>query len=387
MPKIRLTKKIVEAIAPEAKDVIVWDSDLPGFGLKVTPAGKRVYFCYFRSLAGQQRRPTIGPHGVLTCDEARGIAKDMLAEVRKGGDPSLARQEKRQAPTFAEFAERYLADHARLKKKPLSVEADERNLRNHILPQLGGKKLSDINRADIARFHQSLREKPGAGNRCLMLLSKMFNLAELWGFRPDYTNPCRHIEKYGERKIKRFLMGDEYARLGAILGETAKTQPAVTAAILLLIYTGCRRDEILTLRWDYVDFDRKCLNLPDSKTGEKSVHLNEAALEVLQSIAPVEGNPWVIVGSIRGAHLVNIEKPWRAIRERAGLPDVRLHDLRHSFVSIGAAMGLGLPILGTLVGHKDVSTTQGYAHLDDNPVKAANERIGQEITKVMRKPK
>lgn len=212
MTKIRLTKKFVEAISPGEKDVIVWDSEVAGFGVKVTPLGKRAYFCYFRTLAGQQRRPSIGPHGVLTCDEARGIAKDMLAEVRKGGDPSLARQEKRQAPTLAEFAERYLADHARLKKKPLSVEADERNLRNHVLPYLGGKKLPDIDRADVARFHQSMREKPGAANRCLMLLSKMFNLAELWGLRPDNTNPCRHIEKFGERKIKRFLLGDEYKR-------------------------------------------------------------------------------------------------------------------------------------------------------------------------------
>lgn len=387
MAKIRLTKKSVEAIIPGEKDVIVWDEDLPGFGMKVTPSGKRSYFCYFRTLGGQERRPSIGQHGVLTCDEARNIAKDMLAEVRQGGDPSQARQEQRQAPTLAEFAERYLADHARPKKKALSVEADERNLKNHVLPALGRKKLPDITRADIARFHHGMHDKPGAANRCLMLLSKIFNLAELWGLRPDNTNPCRHIEKFAEKKIKRFLSRAEYARLGAVLAETNIKQPSVTAAILLLIYTGCRRDEILTLRWEHVDFDHKSLNLPDSKTGQKSVHLNEAALDVLRAIQPVEGNPWVIVGNIKGRHLVNIEKPWRAIRERAGLADVRLHDLRHSFASVGAATGIGLPILGALMGHKEATTTQRYAHLAADPLRAANELIGQEITRVMRKPK
>jgi len=140
MPKMKLTKRVVEAVEPEKRDVIVWDTDLPGFGLKVTPAGKRVYFCYYRTRAGQQRRPTIGQHGVLTAEEARGIAKAMLAEVTQGEDPSQNRQEMRRAPTLAEFSERYLTDHARTKKKPLSVLADERNLSNHILPALGPRR-------------------------------------------------------------------------------------------------------------------------------------------------------------------------------------------------------------------------------------------------------
>jgi integrase len=390
MPKFKLTKSTVEAIQPTDKDVIFWDKELPGFGVKVTPAGRRVYFCYYRTESGQQRRPMIGQHGHLTCGEARGIAKDMLADVRKGGDPSHSRKEKRQALILEEFAERYLSDHARSKKKPLSVEADERNLRNHVLPALGRKKLPEITRADVARFHQSMRDKPGAANRCLMLLSKMFNLAELWGLRPDSTNPCRHIEKFAERKIERFLSPDELARLGTVLvdAEAKKTAPAaVIAAIRLLIFTGCRRDEILTLRWEHVDMDRQCLRLPDSKTGAKSIHVNSAGMETLHAIPRVEGNPWVIVGAKRGSHLVNIEKPWRALRERAGLADLRLHDLRHSFASIGAAAGLGLPMIGALLGHREAATTQRYAHLAADPLRAANELIGREIAKAMGAPK
>jgi len=386
MPKMKLTKRVVEAVEPEKRDVIVWDTDLPGFGLKVTPAGKRVYFCYYRTRAGQQRRPTIGQHGVLTAEEARGIAKAMLAEVTQGEDPSQNRQEMRRAPTLAEFSERYLTDHARTKKKPLSVLADERNLSNHILPALGTKKVSDIARADVALFHRALHATPGAANRCLMLLSKMFNLAELWGLRPDNTNPCRHIEKYAERKIERYLSLEEMARLGSVLseaeGHNGESVPVI-AAIRLLAFTGCRRDEILTLQWEHVDRERLCLRLPDSKTGAKTVHLNAAALEVLESIPKREGNPWVIPGSKAGSHLVNIEKPWRRLREKAGIADVRLHDLRHNFASVGAAAGLGLPILGALLTHKDAATTQRYAHLAADPLKAANEVIGQKMAKAM----
>jgi integrase len=390
MAKVRLTKKVVEAIAPGERDVIVWDEDLQGFGVKVTPSGRRTYFCYFRTLAGQERRPSIGLHGTLTCDEARGIAKDMLADVRKGNDPSQNRQEQRRAPTLAEFSERYLSDHARTKKKPLSVEADERNLANHVLPALGNKKLPSITRADVARFHQSMKDTPGAANRCLMLLSKMFNLAELWGVRPDGSNPCRLIEKYAERKIERYLSPEELGRLGAVLLAAEKVgdvSAPVIAAIRLLIFTGCRREEILTLRWEHVDRERQCLRLPDSKTGAKSVQLNAAALDVLERIPRRGDDPWVISGSKAGNHLINIEKPWRRVRDRAGLSDVRLHDLRHSFASVGAAAGLGLPMIGALLGHKEAATTQRYAHLAADPLRAANELIGQEIAKAMGRPK
>lgn len=386
MPKLKLTKRVVEAVTPASRDIILWDTDLTGFGCKITPKGKRIYFCYYRTRAGQQRRPTIGPHGNLTCGEARDIAKNMFADVAKGEDPSGERKRHRTAPTLAEFSERYLSQHARVKKKPLSAQADERNLRNHILPALGRKKVTDISRTDVAAFHQSMREKPSAANRCLMLLSKMFNLAELWGVRPDGTNPTRHIEKFKERKIERYLSAEELARLGKVLADCERVgseSASVIAVLRLLIFTGCRRDEILTLRWQDVDLDKACLRLPDSKTGAKQVFLNSSALEVLANTKRRENNPYVIPGAKRGRHLVNIEKPWRRIRERADLPDVRLHDLRHSFASIGAEVGLGLPMIGALLGHKDAATTQRYAHLASDPLRHANEIVGQLITATM----
>ncbi len=382
MAKARLTKKSVEAIEPAEKEIILWDADLTGFGCKVTPKGRRIYFCYYRTKGGQQRRPTIGRHDPLTCDEARNIARQMLADVATGGDPSAQRQEHRLGATLAGLSERYLSEHARVKKKPGSVAEDERNLSNHILPALGQKKLSDLTRSDVARFHQSMHRKPGAANRCIALLSKMFNLAELWELRSDGSNPCRHIQKFPERKIERYLSPEEMGHLGKVLADSEAQgfeKLSVIAAIQLLILTGCRRNEILTLQWDHVDLDHNCLRLPDSKTGSKVVYLNGAAREVLGRLEHLESNPYVIIGAKRGTHLVNIEKPWRRIRDRAGLHDVRLHDLRHSFASIGAAAGLGLPMIGALLGHKEASTTQRYAHLAADPLRQANELIGEHI--------
>jgi integrase len=253
----------------------------------------------------------------------------------------------------------------------------------------------------VIDFHRGLAAKPYAANRALALLSKAFNLAELWGWREDGSNPCRHIRKYAETKRKRFLSPKELAALGEALAraeadgaltlppsaERAEKRvpiaPAAIAAIRLLILTGARKDEIQSLRWDWVDMEGGRLNLPDSKTGEKAVPLGAAALAVLSVIPRVEGNPHVIVGGKPGAALVNLKDPWGAIREVAGLEDVRIHDLRHSFASVGAAGGLSLPIIGAILGHTQASTTQRYAHLSDDPLRAAATTIGDRISAAM----
>jgi integrase len=210
----------------------------------------------------------------------------------------------------------------------------------------------------------------------------MFNLAEQWGLRPDNSNPCRHVEKYKERKIERFLSNEELARLGEVLAEAERTQtemPSVIAALRLLLFTGCRLSEILTLRWDEVDLENQCLRLRESKTGAKVVYLPSAAIEVLSVIEQQDNNPFVIVGAKRGSHLVNLQKPWRRIRANAGLEDVRIHDLRHSFASVAAASGLSLPIIGALLGHTQPQTTQRYAHLVGDPLREAVDLIGSRI--------
>jgi integrase len=315
----------------------------------------------------------------------------MLAEVSGGGDPSRTRQDDRKSPTFREFAERYMLEHSLKRKKPNSVATDRRLLDNHILSALGAKKIQAIDRKDIRALHQGMAAIPYAANRAMTLLAHLFTMAEKWGVRPDGTNPCRHVERFPEEKRERYLTPDEINRLSEVLAkaEQEQTEPAaVVLALRLLLLTGCRMGEILTLQWAFLDMDKGVLNLPDSKTGKKTVYLSAPALAVLAAAERLPGNAYVVPGRKPGACLVNLEKPWRRVRARAGLESVRLHDLRHTFASMGAAAGLSLPMIGKLLGHTQVQTTARYAHLAADPMMQAANTIGHTIAGAMQgKPK
>jgi integrase len=210
----------------------------------------------------------------------------------------------------------------------------------------------------------------------------MMNLAERWGMRPDGSNPCRHVEKFAERKRERMLSAEELGRLGGALADY-NGSPYVVAAVKLLVFTGARLSEVLGLRWDWVDFSRGEARLPDSKTGAKTLHLPPPALAVLSALPRMDGNPHVICGRVEGAALVNLEKPWRQIRKSADLDGVRLHDLRHAFASVAASAGMGLPIIGKMLGHAQAATTARYAHLASDPVKAAAATVAGGIADAM----
>jgi integrase len=262
-----------------------------------------------------------------------------------------------------------------------------------ILPVLGSRRVLQITRAEVERLQLSMRDRPTMGNRVVSLLSTLFHFAERRDLVPAFFNPSRGVQRFPERRRERFLSAQELARLGAALKtledgyEAGKDPrrlsselPAAVAALRLLIFTGARVNEIVALRWDQVDFQRGLLRLPDSKTGAKAIQLNAPALELLVERYEARGDSsWVIPGDVPGEHLVNLGKIWRRIRERAELEDVRLHDLRHSFASMGAAAGLSLPLIGALLGHRQPSTTQRYAHLADDPVRSASELVGSRI--------
>jgi integrase len=382
---VRLTKRFVESRAPAAKDTFHWDEEVPGFGLRVKPSGRRSYVIQYRTRGRVSRRYTIGAHGLYTVEKAREKARRLLQAVRDGRDPAAEKDDALTAPTVAKLAERYLAEHAASKKKLSSIQSDKSNLNKHVLPELRQRPVAEVTRADIMKLRHQMRETPGAANRTLALLSKMFNLAEKWGWRPDGSNPCRHVERYPERKMERFLSVDELRRLGDALAEAARTQsvsPSAVAAVRLLVFTGCRVGEILTLQWAHTDEAQKCLRLPDSKTGAKIVHLNAPALEVLAGIGKRDDNPFVIGGRGEGS-LQSLRRPWLNVRKAAGLEDVRLHDLRHSFASVAVAGGLSLPVIGALLGHTQAATTQRYAHLAADPLKQATEMIGSRIAAAM----
>src|SRR6516165_8446047 len=384
MPK--LTKRIADATKPAPdREIFRWDSELRGFGLRVKPTGVKSYIIQYRTPAGTSRRMTIGQHGVLTSEEARKEAKIQLGRVAKGDDPAADKAAARNGISFAAFAERYLSDHAATKKKPSSVRMDQINLKKHILPALGRKRLDSVSRADVVRLHHSMRATPGAANRCLALLSKMLNLAEQWGERPDGSNPCRHVEKYRENKRNRFLSAAELARLGAACQrceQDGTISPSFLALVRLLIFTGARLSEIQKAQWDWVDFETGVLRLPDSKTGAKLIMLPAPALEVLARLPRMEGNPYVITGE-DNRYLVNVWKQWAILREVAELKNIRLHDLRHSFASVGAAGGMPLNLIGGLLGHRQTQTTLRYAHLAADPLKAAANQIAGVIAATM----
>lgn len=378
----KMTKRFVDSLDPRDKEYVEWDGDLSGFGIRVRPTGRKSFIVWYRNETGRARKLTLGTYGQLTVAEARKMALGKLAEVAAGDDPAETKVKARGGVTVADLAERYMEQHARPKKKPLSIEGDQRFIDKVIAPKLGKRSVQDITRQDIAKLHHSLRKTPVKANRLIALMSKMFNLAEAWGLRPDGSNPCRHIQKFKEKAHTRYLSTEELSRLGAALKDAevrGKELPVAIAAIRLLMFTGMRKAEALNLKWSQVQFDRAVIELDDSKTGEKPVYLNESALAVLADLPRVKGNPYVFPGRSQGGHLVGLHRPWNRIRTNAGLMDVRLHDLRHSFASIAAASGMGLPLIGALLGHSQPQTTNRYAHFADDPQRAAAQKIGQEI--------
>jgi integrase len=383
MPK--LTKRTVEAAEIKEKDYFLWDDGLPGFGLRVLPSGRRQFVVQYR--AGRRpRRISLGPSTALTCDQARTRAITIIAAVRNGEDPARNRDEGRQAIIVSELAERFDTEHITLRLKDTTAKGYRRSLERFILPAFGRLRVTEVTRADVAQLHHDMRHIPYDANRCLEIVSKMFNLAEMWGLRPDGTNPRKHIRKYAEEKRERFLSAGELRRVGEVLREMEQQGmelASAIAAVRLLMLTGCRLGEIMRLKWEYVDFENGALRLPDSKTGAKTVHLGQPALDVLKSIYRIKDNPWVITGTMPGAPLYDLQPFWQRVRARAGLYEVRIHDLRHTFASTAVGAGQGLPIIGKLLGHTQVQTTARYAHLAADPVKLAANDVSTAIANLL----
>ena len=381
----KLTKRTADLATTGDRVTAIWDEELRGFGLRVYPNGRKVYVVKCR-IKGQQRFITLGQHGPVTADQARTRAYNILSEAKNGRDPAKELDQARKAPTMKGLGERFLREHVAVRCEASTQFEYKRSVELFINPKLGTRKVTDIERRDIAELHHSFSHIPYQANRTLGVLSKMFNLAEVWGLRPDGSNPCLHVKKYPEQKRERFLSPEEFAALGKALREVeadgSETQSAVDA-IRLLMLTGCRLAEIMTLKWDYVDLEDRELHLPDSKTGAKIVHFGKTAADVLKGIEKLEDNPYVITGKKQGGRLTDLQHPWRRIRAKAGLDEVRIHDLRHSFASGALALGEGLPMIGKLLGHTQVQTTARYAHLANDPVKTAAGRVSDAIGAAM----
>jgi integrase len=383
MPK--LTKRFVDAAETRDGDYFIWDDDLAGFGLRVLPSGRKGYIVQYR-VGRRSRRISLGSTNVVTCEQARTAAIKVISAARNGEDLAEQRDTDRRAITVRELADRFDREHVAVRVKDSSAKGYRRLLDRTILPALGRLRVTEVTRADVAKLHHDQRHIPYEANRCLEIISKMFSLAEIWGLRPDGSNPRKHIRKHPEEKRERFLSPAELKRVGEVLREM-ETEGielhSAIAAVRLLILTGCRLNEIMTLKWSYLDAAAQAFRLPDSKTGAKVVQLGQPALEVLMTIERVEMNPWVIVGMKSGTRLTDLQPFWQRVRARACPKDARIHDLRHTFASTAVASGQGPPMIGKLLGHTQVQTTARYAHLATDPVRLAVNSVSNQLAEMM----
>lgn len=378
MPKF--TKSYVESLRPTEKMYEVWDTDIKGLGCMVHPSGKKTYYFLYRHKDARKQRLKVGVHGHITCDIAREVVRRWMGDLARGIDPKEHNKKQLQKGkeyiTLEAFLNLFVEKYKKVHNKPTTVKKDVERINSAIIPFLGRLKISEVMQEDIVRFQEHLSQTPGQFNRCHALLRKAFNLAELWGHRPKNSNPCYGIQRFIEKKKERFLTQEELTRLDEIL----KTQEQLRvlslfslAAIRMLLYTGCRLSEILTLQWEDVFLKEGFIHLKDSKTGEKRIPLNESAKSLLRNLNRVENNPYIFVGSKPGTCLVTLQDAWNKIRRLAGLEDVRIHDLRHTFASLAIKQGVDLYTVSKLLGHKHIATTTRYAHLEmDHLIKATN---------------
>jgi integrase len=423
LPVIKISRRSVAALEPSAKVVTYFDSDVKGFGLRIMPSGSQSWVLEYRPGAGgrgvAKKRLKLGSPATMSPERARDEAIQTLARVTLGGDPSASKAAERRADTVADIADAFLSVHVATKRKERTLVEYTAVVERYIKPVLGGMRGHLVTSADVARMQAQITRGKGElgnggrtiANRTLAVLSAMFTWAGKHGLVPFGHNPVKAIERFKENRKERFLTSSELAALGDALLEAetiglpydvdeskakaknapkpesrrTKFGPHAIAAIRLLLLTGARRREILDLRWSEVDLERGVLFLPDSKTGKKTIVLSSAAAAILETLPRI--GTYVIAGSSAGTKdekaRSDLNKPWSAVSKRAGLTDVRLHDLRHSFASIGVGGSVGLPIIGKLLGHTQASTTQRYSHLDVDPLKRAVEAIGDHIAAAM----
>lgn len=372
----RLTKRTIDGIKPTGTDHFVWDSELRGFGIRVSPKGQKTYLIQYRHM-GRTQRLKLGKTNLLTAEQARKSAKILLGQAEEGKNPALIESKKRSALTLNEVTKRFITEHVETRLKPRTQINYNTVLRKYILPALGHRKIFDIDLKDISSLHYQLKDKPCQANRAVLIMSKVFNLCEQWGYRTAGSNPCRHIDLFKDNKRNRYLDKDELSHLWVTLEKAYEDGTAGLYAInayRLLILTGCRLGEIQTLKWSYIR--GSSVEFPDSKTGYKRIPLNSAALEILNNTPRKPNNEYVICGEKEGSHIVNLQKSWRRIRERANLQDLRIHDLRHTFASQAVMNGTPLALVSKLLGHSKIATTMRYAHLADAELAKASEGIG-----------
>jgi integrase len=393
--KIRLTKRTVEGLEPPSSgERVVWDDALTGFGMRILATGRRTYFVYGRTRARRQVKLKIGVHGPITAEKAREIASRELGKIASGADPVEEKKQSRAAEakrlgtlTVSQLCDKYLAEHAQMHKRESSIGDDRSMIELVIKPKLGSKRVPDVEQDHIATLHRDLKATPYRANRVLALLSKMFGLAvQPWKLRSD--NPVTGVKRYDEQKRQRYLGTEALGHLADALAQHPNR--IIANAIRMLLLTGARRGEVLTMTWEQVEREPGVWVKPSAHTKLRREHripLSPGALQLLDDMQRYRktDEPYVFPGRSRGQPLVEIKNFWGFVSRAAGLEGVRIHDLRHTYASLLAASGFSLPIIGALLGHTQAATTHRYTHLADDPLREATGRVSAQLDAIRKR--
>jgi integrase len=379
---MNLTKSDIDALEYEgdghSRD-IRWDEQISGFGVRIYPSGRKAFVLSYR-FHGTKRLMTVGKVGVMSLDLARKKARRLLVEVDDNVDPLKGKRDAAGVGKVKALCDDYIKKYASGKR---SGAKDEARINRYILPAWGQLKAADVTTSDVEDLHRKIGKKtPYEANRLLALVSTMFSLARKWHYIPKkqlagWVNPAADVKRYPEEGRERYLTTPELKRLVAALD--AFPDRNIASAVALMMLTGCRKTEALTATWDQFDLDAGVWTKPSHHTKQKRTHrvpLNAAAVELLNSLPRTKGNPHVFPGRAENQPLKDIKKAWEKLRQAAELPDLRMHDLRHSYASLLASQNLSLPIIGQLLGHTQAQTTKRYAHLLDESLKEATDKVG-----------
>lgn len=380
--KTRINRRAIDAMQPPTSgQAWLYDTALPGFLVLCQASSRKSYMVRFKAPSGAWRKLTIALCSEMDTDTARAEARRLLEAARLGRDPADERRAAQEAPALADLQNRFMAEHA-AKLKPGSRRNYEILWRRHILPRMGERvKVAHLKRQDVQRLHDAMRATPHNANRALEVLHKAMELAEVWGWREQGTNPAEHVAAFPEQHRQRTLTDSEMRRLWAVLDRIeAEGQPVpFTTVVRLLLLTGCRLGEWLGARWNWIDQERGLLRLPDSKTGARDVHLPAEAMAILGSLPRT--SVYVLPGE-KGGPIGGMQRAWRRMRKAAGLEDVRLHDLRHTVGSLGHRAGLNQRQIADLLGHRQMATTARYINSADEHKREAVTAWAGEVARI-----